>query len=61
MKGIWLEDVQPDSPHRRTYLETRLFGRVLADDATLSDGSVILAGTMVGDAELEARCATTPQ
>ena len=54
VKGIWLEDVQPDSPHKRTYLETRLFGRVLAEDVALSDGSIILAGTMVGDAELAA-------
>ena len=54
VKGIWLDDIQPDSPHRRTYLDTRLFGRVLADDVALSDGSVILAGTMVGDGELEA-------
>ncbi len=54
VKGIWLDDVEPDSPIKRTYLDTRLFGRVLADDVTLSDGSVVLAGTMVGDAELEA-------
>ena len=55
VKGIWLEDVRPDSPHKRTYLETRLFGRVLAEDVPLSDGStVVLAGTMVGDAELAA-------
>ncbi len=54
VKGIWLEDVQPDSPHKRTYLETRLFGRVLAEDVSLSDGSVVLAGTMVGDTELAA-------
>ncbi|MYB88267.1 MAG: DNA-directed RNA polymerase subunit beta', partial [Acidimicrobiaceae bacterium] len=54
VKGIWLEDIQPDSPHKRTYLETRLFGRVLAEDVALSDGSIILAGTMVGDAELAA-------
>ena len=54
VKGIWLDDVEPDSPNKRTYLETRLFGRVLADDITLSDGEVILAGTMVGDADLAA-------
>ena len=54
VKGIWLDDIQPDQPHKRSYLDTRLFGRVLADDVALSDGSVILAGTMVGDAELEA-------
>ena len=54
VKGIWLDDIEPDSPTRRTYLDSRLFGRVLADDVTLSDGSVVLAGTMVGDAEQKA-------
>ena len=54
VKGIWLDDIEPDSPNKRTYLETRLFGRVLADDVALSDGDTILAGTMVGDAELAA-------
>ena len=54
VKGIWLDEVEPDSPNRRTYLETRLFGRVLADDVTLSDGETVLAGTMVGDADLAA-------
>ncbi|MCY4293879.1 MAG: DNA-directed RNA polymerase subunit beta', partial [Acidimicrobiaceae bacterium] len=54
VKGIWLDDVTPDTPHKRTYLDTRLFGRVLAEDVQLDDGSVILAGTMVGDSELEA-------
>ena len=54
VKGIWLEDIAPDTPHKRTYLDTRLFGRVLADDVALSDGSVVLAGTMVGDDELAA-------
>ena len=54
VKGIWLDDIGPDTAAKRTYLDTRLFGRVLADDVTLSDGSVILAGTMVGDAEQEA-------
>ena len=32
---------------KRTYLETRLFSRVLAQDVKLSDGSVIPQGTMV--------------
>ena len=54
VKGIWLDDVGPDTPNKRTYLETRLFGRVLADTVTLRDGTQILKGTMVGDDELAA-------
>ncbi len=54
IRGIWIDDVVPDTPEKRTYLETRLFGRVLADDVTLADGTVLAAGTMVGDVELEA-------
>jgi len=51
--GIWLDDVMPDTANKRTHLESRLFGRVLADDVTLSDGTVMSRGTMVGDDELE--------
>ncbi|RMH72322.1 MAG: DNA-directed RNA polymerase subunit beta' [Actinomyces sp.] len=54
IRGIWIDDVVPDTPEKRTYLETRLFGRVLADDVTLADGTVLPAGTMVGDEELVA-------
>ncbi|MFA5566004.1 MAG: DNA-directed RNA polymerase subunit beta' [Acidimicrobiia bacterium] len=52
VRGTWLEDVSPDKPNKRTYLETRLFGRTLAADVTLSDGSVIEAGTEVGETEM---------
>jgi DNA-directed RNA polymerase subunit beta' len=52
VRGIWLDDIGPDTPNKRSHLETRLFGRVLADDVELSDG-VMKAGTMVGDDELE--------
>ncbi len=54
VRGIWLEDVMPDTANKRTHLESRLFGRVLADDVTLSDGRVIEKGTMIGDDDLEA-------
>ena len=40
VRGIWIEDIAPDQPGKRTYLETRLFSRTLADDVTLSDGTV---------------------
>ncbi|MDP8992438.1 MAG: DNA-directed RNA polymerase subunit beta' [Actinomycetota bacterium] len=46
-RGIWLEDVRPDEPGRRSYLETRLFGRVLAESA-----AGVPAGTDVGDEEM---------
>ena len=54
VRGIWIDDVIPDTPNKRTHLETRLFGRVLSHDAPLSTGEVIAAGTMVGDDELAA-------
>jgi len=54
-RGIWLENVRRDEPGRRHSLETRLFGRVLAESATLSDGTVVEAGTTeMGDEEIAA-------
>jgi DNA-directed RNA polymerase subunit beta' len=50
--GLWLEDIGPDTSDKRTYLETRLFSRCLAQDVELTDG-VMEAGTLVGDEELE--------
>ncbi|MDI9622953.1 MAG: DNA-directed RNA polymerase subunit beta', partial [Acidobacteriota bacterium] len=47
VRGIWLEDIGPDSPGKRTYLDTRLLGRTLADDVTLADGEVVPRGTLV--------------
>jgi DNA-directed RNA polymerase subunit beta' len=50
------EPVSPADPNARmvrTYLETRLFSRTLADDVTLSDGRVLPRGTMVREAEME--------
>src|SRR3954471_21226045 len=32
-RGIWVEDVTPDQPGKRSYLETRLKGRMLLDSA----------------------------
>ena len=34
--GIWIDNIQPDTPNKRTYLETKLFGRALLNDVTLS-------------------------
>ena len=51
-RGIWLEDIEPDTADKRTYLETRLFSRTLADDVTLADGTELAAGTLVDEATM---------
>ena len=48
-RGVWLEDVVPDDAGRRSYLETRAYGRLLAEDVSLSDGTVLSAGTILDD------------
>ncbi len=48
-RGVWLEDVTPDEPGRRSYLETRAYGRLLAEDVTLADGTVIPAQSLLDD------------
>jgi DNA-directed RNA polymerase subunit beta' len=52
VRGIWIDDVEPDTAAKRTYLETRLYSRSLADDVTLADGTVMKAGTVVGFDEM---------
>ena len=51
-RGVWIDQVVPDQAGRRAYLETRAYGRVLLEPATLSDGRVFDAGLMLGDAEV---------
>ncbi len=46
-RGIWVRDVRPDDEKSRQYLETRLDGRVIIRDVTLSDGTVLPAQTEV--------------
>ena len=48
---VWLEDIEPDTPDKRTYLETRLFSRCLAKMPSSKIGHE--AGTLIGDEELE--------
>lgn len=52
--GVWIEDVHADTANKRTYLETKLFGRALLQDVKLADGTVLAKGTLVGDDELVA-------
>ncbi|NCX04902.1 MAG: DNA-directed RNA polymerase subunit beta', partial [Actinobacteria bacterium] len=51
--GLWVENVKVDAGTVRGYLETKLFGRSLLNDVTLSDGTVIAKNTIVGDIEME--------
>ncbi len=53
-RGVWIDNVVPDAPGRRNYLETRLYGRVLAEPVTLADGTVLDEGTMVDDEQVAA-------
>jgi DNA-directed RNA polymerase subunit beta' len=46
-RGMWIEHVAPDTRAVRAHLETKLWGRVLAEDVSLADGSMISAGTML--------------
>ncbi len=51
-RGIWIEDVVPDEAGKRSYLETRLFGRVLAEPVVLADGRRYEVGSTIHDLEL---------
>ncbi len=46
-RGMWIEHVAPDTRGQRAHLETKLWGRVVAEDITLSDGSTLPSGTML--------------
>jgi DNA-directed RNA polymerase subunit beta' len=52
--GLWVENVKRDAGTVRAHLETKLFGRALLNDVTLSDGSIIAKNTIIGDDEMDA-------
>jgi DNA-directed RNA polymerase subunit beta' len=52
IRGIWIEDIQPDQAGKRSYLETRLFGRVLVEPITMTDGSVLEVGYTLKDLDV---------
>ncbi|MGD9795743.1 MAG: DNA-directed RNA polymerase subunit beta', partial [Acidimicrobiia bacterium] len=52
--GTWVEHVAADTANKRAYLETKLYGRALLNDVTLSDGRVIPANTIIGDEDMDA-------
>jgi DNA-directed RNA polymerase subunit beta' len=49
----------PGATLKRTYLETRLFGRTITQEVKLATGRVITVGTEIGDIDLEALMADT--
>ncbi len=51
-RGIWMDHIAPDEAKRSSYLETRIYGRVLVEDVTLMDGTEIKTGTLIDDAVL---------
>jgi DNA-directed RNA polymerase subunit beta' len=51
--GLWVDNVAPDTAKQRNYLETKLFGRALAQDASLADGSVVARNTILDDETVE--------
>ena len=58
VRGIWVEDIEPDQAGKRTYLETRLFGRTLAEDVKLGDGTKVAEGHDRRRRSSWSRCAT---
>ena len=58
-RGIWIEDIVPDQPGKRSYLETRVYGRLLAEPVVLADKSALPSGTLLDD-ELMARLRDDP-
>ncbi|NNN13960.1 MAG: DNA-directed RNA polymerase subunit beta' [Acidimicrobiaceae bacterium] len=46
-RGIWLEDLKPDEPGKRFYIETRAYGRTLVEPVKLAGGRVIPVGTLL--------------
>jgi DNA-directed RNA polymerase subunit beta' len=46
-RGMWIEHVAPDTHAQRAHLETKLWGRVLAEAVTFSDGTTLESGAML--------------
>ena len=58
-RGIWVRNVRPDDEKARYYLETRLDGRVLSRDVTLSDGTELAGRHPESASRSWCSCATT--
>ena len=47
LRGIWIEDVCADTANKRSYIETTLYSRTIANDVTCGDGTIFPRGTVV--------------
>jgi DNA-directed RNA polymerase subunit beta' len=52
-RGVWLDDVVPDEAGKRSYLETRAYGRLLTESVRLSNKETVEAGTILTDEIVE--------
>ncbi|MHB8189038.1 MAG: DNA-directed RNA polymerase subunit beta' [Ferrimicrobium sp.] len=48
-RGLWVDGIRMDDARQRFFLETRVYGRVLADSVTLGDGTQFERGTLLTD------------
>ena len=53
IRGIWLENIHADTANKRSYIETTLYSRTLANDVTCADGTVYPKGTIVNEPIME--------
>ena len=51
-RGMWIEHVEPDTRGHRSHLETKLWGRVTAEDVETSNG-ILPKGTMLMTEDVE--------
>ena len=49
VRGIWIDGIVPDGAGTRSYLETRVTGRILSEPVTLSDKTKLETGTVLTD------------
>ncbi len=59
VRGIWIDGIVPDGAGTRSYLETRVTGRILSEPVTLSDKTKLPGGTVMTD-ELVTRLRDDP-
>jgi DNA-directed RNA polymerase subunit beta' len=50
--GLWIDNVEPDTVNTRGYLESKVFGRALLNEVTLTDGTVLAKNSLIGDDEM---------
>jgi DNA-directed RNA polymerase subunit beta' len=57
VRGIWIENIEPDKPGKRTWLDNRIYSRTLADDVEVLDPDLgekitLSRGTVIDEREM---------